>query len=363
MPSFTTCGIQIELNPWLILSKFLPNFSVSIAGNCIRGRRPRIVSANVATAFEPVVGRTLRQIAWSRLRKDRVAVGSMIILVSIAFIAIFGPLISAWIGVNPYDFNTELLSDAGSLPLGPFGGVSLDHPLGVEPLTGRDVLARLLYGTRISLLIAVSATIITVILGTVVGIISGYSRGRTDTILSRFMDITLAFPLLLVIIAMSPVIEQRLQAFGLPSGNPSRITTLILVLSVFGWPYLARLIRGQVISLREREFVEAAISIGSSNRRILFRELLPNLWAPILIYATIAMPGLIGAEAVLAYLGISVVPPTPTWGSMLEESIGYFTVDPFYFFVPLTMLLAVVLSFNLLGDALRDALDPKSGRH
>lgn len=321
------------------------------------------MSANVATAFEPVVGRTLRQIAWSRLRKDRVAVGSMIILVFIAFIAIFGPLISAWIGVNPYDFNTELLSDAGSLPLGPFGGVSLDHPLGVEPLTGRDVLARLLYGTRISLLIAVSATIITVILGTVVGIISGYSRGRTDTILSRFMDITLAFPLLLVIIAMSPVIEQRLQAFGLPSGNPSRITTLILVLSVFGWPYLARLIRGQVISLREREFVEAAISIGSSNRRILFRELLPNLWAPILIYATIAMPGLIGAEAVLAYLGISVVPPTPTWGSMLEESIGYFTVDPFYFFVPLTMLLAVVLSFNLLGDALRDALDPKSGRH
>ena len=321
------------------------------------------MSANVATAFEPVVGRTLRQIAWSRLRKDRVAIVSMIVLVFIAFIAIFGPLISNFIGVNPYDFNTDLLSDAGSLPLGAFGGVSLDHPLGVEPLTGRDILARLLYGTRISLLIAVSATIITVILGTVVGIISGYSRGRTDTILSRFMDITLAFPLLLVIIAMSPVIEQRLQAFGLPSGNPSRITTLILVLSVFGWPYLARLIRGQVISLREREFVEAAISIGSSNRRILFRELLPNLWAPILIYATIAMPGLIGAEAVLAYLGISVVPPTPTWGSMLEESIGYFTVDPFYFFVPLTMLLAVVLSFNLLGDALRDALDPKSVRH
>ena len=281
----------------------------------------------------------------------------------IAFIAIFGPLISKWIGVNPYDFNTDLLSDAGSLPLGAFGGVSLDHPLGVEPLTGRDILARLLYGTRISLLIAVSATIITVVLGTVVGVISGYSRGRTDTVLSRFMDITLAFPLLLVIIAMSPVIEQRLQAFGLPPGNPSRITTLILVLSAFGWPYLARLVRGQVISMREREFVEAAVSIGSSNRRILFRELLPNLWAPILIYATIAMPGLIGAEAALAYLGISVVPPTPTWGSMLQESVGYFTVDPFYFFVPLTMLLAVVLSFNLLGDALRDALDPKSGRH
>ena len=321
------------------------------------------------SALEPdvnqdaVVGRTLRQIAWSRLRKDRVAVVSMYVLGLIIFIAVFGPLISKLLGVNPYDFNTDLLNDAGSLPLGPLGGVSLEHPLGVEPLTGRDIMARLLYGSRISLFIAVSATIITVVMGTVVGIVSGNSRGKTDAVLSRFMDITLAFPLLLVIIAMSPVLEQRLQAWGMPAGNPSRITTLILVLSIFGWPYLARLIRGQVLSLREREFVEAAISIGSSNRRILWRELLPNLWAPILIYATIAMPGLIGAEAALAFLGISVVPPTPTWGSMLEESVGYFTVDPFYFCVPLTMLLAAVLSFNLLGDALRDALDPKAGRN
>jgi peptide/nickel transport system permease protein len=316
-----------------------------------------------ATKNDVVVGRTLRQLAWARLRKDRVAMSSMFVLGLIVLIAIFGPLISKWLGVNPYDFNTDLLSDAGSLPLGPFGGVSRDHPLGVEPLTGRDILARLLYGSRISLFIALSATFVTVFVGTVVGIIAGYSRGRTDIVLSRFMDITLAFPLLLVIIAMTPVIEQRLQSLGLPAGNPSRITTLILVLSVFGWPYLARLIRGQVLSLREREFVEAAVSIGSSKRRILFRELLPNLWAPILVYATIAMPALIGAEAALAYLGISVVPPTPTWGSMLEESVGYFTVDPFYFFVPLSMLLAAVLSFNLLGDALRDALDPKADRN
>lgn len=317
----------------------------------------------ISSTSEAVVGRTLRQLAWARLRKDRVAVASMVVLTLIVLIAIFGPVISKLIGVNPYDFNTDLLSDNGSLPIGPFGGVSWDHPLGVEPLTGRDILARLLYGSRISLFIALSATLITVVVGTIIGIVSGYSRGKTDTVLSRFMDITLAFPLLLVIIAMSPVLEQRLQAWGLPQGNPSRITTLILVLSVFGWPYLARLIRGQVLSLREREFVEAAVSIGASKRRIIFRELLPNLWAPILVYATIAMPGLIGAEAALAYLGISVVPPTPTWGSMLEESVGYFTVDPFYFFVPLTMLLAAVLSFNLLGDALRDALDPKAGRH
>jgi ABC-type dipeptide/oligopeptide/nickel transport system permease subunit len=311
---------------------------------------------------QAIVGRSLREIAWLRLKRDRVAMVSLGVLLFIIFIAAFGPLISRLIGVDPYSFNSDLISDNGGLPIGKFGGVSLDHPLGVEPLTGRDILARLLYGSRISLLIAGSATLISVTIGTIVGIVAGNSRGRVDSILSRFMDITIAFPLLLVIIAMSPVLEQRIQAIGIPEGNPSRITTLVLVLSVFGWPYLARIVRGQVLSLREREFVEAAISIGSSNRRIIFKELLPNLWAPILVYTTIAMPSLIGAEATLAYLGISVVPPTPTWGSMLEESVGYFTVDPFYFFVPLTMLLAAVLSFNLLGDALRDALDPKSGR-
>jgi peptide/nickel transport system permease protein len=322
-----------------------------------------IVDDESPTDNQPVIiGRSLREIAWLRLKRDRVAIGSLVVLLFIIFIAAFGPLLSKLIGVDPYSFNSSLISDNGGLPIGRWGGVSLAHPLGVEPLTGRDILARLLYGSRVSLLVAGSATVITVVIGTIVGIVAGNSRGRLDSFLSRFMDITLAFPLLLVIIAMSPVLEQRIQAFGIPAGNPSRIATLIFVLSIFGWPYLARIVRGQVLSLREREFVEAAISIGSNNRRIIFKELLPNLWAPILVYTTILMPALIGAEATLAYLGISVLPPTPTWGSMLQESVKYFTVDPFYFFVPLTMLLAAVLSFNLLGDALRDALDPKSGR-
>ncbi len=322
-----------------------------------------IVDNEVSTDNQPaIIGRSLREIAWLRLKRDRVAIGSLVVLLFIIFIAAFGPLLSRLIGVDPYSFNSSLISDNGGLPIGRWGGVSLAHPLGVEPLTGRDILARLLYGSRVSLLVAGSATVITVVIGTIVGIVAGNSRGRLDSFLSRFMDITLAFPLLLVIIAMSPVLEQRIQAFGIPAGNPSRIATLIFVLSIFGWPYLARIVRGQVLSLREREFIEAAISIGSNNRRIIFKELLPNLWAPILVYTTILMPALIGAEATLAYLGISVLPPTPTWGSMLQESDKYFTVDPFYFFVPLTMLLAAVLSFNLLGDALRDALDPKSGR-
>lgn len=313
-----------------------------------------------ATTGSPVVGRSLREIAIGRLRRDRVAMLSVTVLLFITVIAIFAPLICKAMGLSPYTFNSNLIGDNGGLPIGRLGGVSLQHPLGVEPLTGRDVLARLLYGSRTSLLIAVSAAIVTLVTGVLVGIVAGNSRGWLDSLLSRFMDVTLAFPFLLVVIAMSPVLEQRLVGLGIPQGNTSRIATLVLLLSIFGWPYLARLIRGQVLSLREREFVEAAISLGAGPRRILFKELLPNLWAPILVYATIAMPSLIGAEAVLGYLGISVQPPTATWGAMLEESVGYFTVDPFYLFAPMSLLLAAVLSFNLLGDALRDALDPKA---
>lgn len=319
-----------------------------------------IPSADVV--HSAVVGRTLRQIAFNRIKHDKVAIACVVALVIITLLAVFAPLICNVINVDPYTFDSAAISDSGGLPLGSFGGVSGKHPLGVEPLTGRDILARLLYGTRVSLMIAFLATTIVVTTGVLIGIFAGYSRGWIDSVLSRIMDLTLAFPFLLVVIAMSPVLEQRLAAIGIPEGNPSRIVTLVLLLSLFGWPYLARLIRGQVLSMREREFVEAATSIGSGTSRMVFKELLPNLWAPILVYATIAMPGFIGAEAALAYLGISVQPPTATWGAMLEESVGYFTVDPFYMFVPLTMLLVSVLSFNLLGDALRDALDPKADR-
>ena len=314
------------------------------------------------TVETAVVGRTLRQIAFNRIKHDKVAIACVIALVIIILLALFAPLICNLFNVDPYTFDSAAISDSGGLPVGSLGGVSMKHPLGVEPLTGRDILARLLYGTRVSLMIAFLATTIVVTTGVLIGIFAGYSRGWIDSILSRVMDLTLAFPFLLVVIAMSPVLEQRLASLGIPAGNASRIVTLVLLLSLFGWPYLARLIRGQVLSMREREFVEAATSIGSGTSRMVFKELLPNLWAPILVYATIAMPGFIGAEAALAFLGISVQPPTATWGAMLEESVGYFTVDPFYMFVPLTMLLVSVLSFNLLGDALRDALDPKADR-
>src|SRR5207244_4286624 len=208
--------------------------------------------------------------------------------------AIFGPIVAGIFGISPYSLHSELISDLGGKPLGAMGGISWAHPLGVEWGTGRDIGAQLLFGLRIYLVIATSATLITVAIGTVIGIVAGYTGGWTDNLIGRFMDLVLAFPFLLIILALSGPLTQRLTQLGVPEGNPSRITYLILVLSVFGWPYLARIVRGQVLSLREREFVEAAVAMGANKRRILFTEILPNLWAPILVYATLTLPAYIG---------------------------------------------------------------------
>jgi peptide/nickel transport system permease protein len=305
-------------------------------------------------------GRSLRQIIWTRLRKDRVAMVCLVLLIIYYSLAIFGPFVFGAMGLNPYTFDPAAISDLGGKPYGEWGGISATHPLGVEWGTGRDIMAQLLFGLRISLVIASSATLLTVAIGTTVGIIAGYTGGWTDAIVGRLMDLVLAFPFLLIVLALSGVLTQRLTDLGVPEGNPSRITYLILVISVFGWPYLARIVRGQVISLREREFVEAAVAMGANKRRILFTEILPNLWAPILVYATLTLPAYIGLEAALSFLGVGVLPPETTFGAMLANSVSYFNVVPTYLFIPGTVLVILVVSFNLLGDALRDALDPKA---
>jgi peptide/nickel transport system permease protein len=302
-------------------------------------------------------GRSLRQIIWARLRRDRLAMVCLIVLVVYFGLAMFGRLIIADPSIT---FDKSAISEAGGKPFGDWGGISMTHPLGVEWGTGRDIMGQLVWGLGISLLIATSATAITVAIGTVVGIVAGYSGGWTDNIIGRFMDLVLAFPFLLIILALSGALTQRLTDLGVPDGNPSRILYLILVLSVFGWPYLARIVRGQVLSLREREFVESAVAMGSSKRRILFTEILPNLWAPILVYATLTLPAYIGTEAALSFLGVGVLPPETTFGRMLANSVSYFNVVPTYLFIPGTLLVILVVSFNLLGDSLRDALDPKA---
>ena len=308
-----------------------------------------------------VAGRSLWQITRARVRRDRTAMVCVWVLVAFYVVAILAPLIMSVLGIDPYELDGSSISDSAGAPYGTWGGISREHLLGVEWGTGRDILAQLLNGLRISLFIATVATVATVVIGTVLGIISGYVGGATDAIIGRTIDLIIAFPFLLLILALSGVLTQRLVDLGIPDKN-ARIYYLIIVLSVFGWTYLARVIRGQVLSLREREFVESSVAMGSGTPRILFREILPNLWAPILVYATLTLPAYIGTEAALAFLGVGVLPPDVTFGAMLANSVSYFNVVPSYLFIPGTLLAVLVVAFNLLGDAVRDALDPRAGR-
>ena len=327
---------------------------MTVASDTVGAESPPVDTLNATT------GRSLRQIVLSRLRRDKVAMVALVILIIVYLLAIFGPFIAPMFGFDPFIRDRAAVDTPTGGPVLPFGGISPSHPLGVEWGTGRDIASQLLWGLRISLIVATAATFLVVSIGTVLGIIAGYAGGWTDMLLGRFMDLILAFPTLLILIAMSAVLTQRLTDLGVPPGNPSRILYLILAISAFGWPYLARIVRGQVLSLREREFVEAAVAAGASRRRILFTEILPNLWAPILVYTTLALPAFIGLEAALSFLGVGVLPPDVTFGAMLANSVRYFQTVPTYLFIPGGFLVLIVVAFNLLGDSLRDALDPRA---
>ena len=318
--------------------------------------QPEAVLAGVdAKAIE---GRSLGQIAWMRLKRDKVAITSGVVILVLIVFALVGPLINKIVGVGPFSTDINALSPDTSMPLGKFGGMSLAHPLGIEPILGRDVLARIDTGARYSLIVALLATLLAVALGTVFGLIAGYFGGRTDTLISRFMDLLLAFPQLLFAIALVAVFTTS------KYGNSlwANILILVFVIGGFTWPYFGRIIRGQTLSLREKEFIEAARSLGASNTRILFRELLPNLWGPILVYSTLIIPANILFEAALSYLGVGIPVPNPSWGNMLATASGTFQIDPEFFIVPGLFIFVTVMAFNLLGDGLRDALDPRSNR-
>ena len=304
---------------------------------------------------EEIQGRSLGQIAWMRLRRDKVAMAGGVVIVVLILIAIIGP----YFVQNPDIYHANLINATFSRPNGPFGGISLAHPFGVEPLTGRDMLARIVVGARYSLLIGFLATALAVVIGVVMGVISGYFGGWSDAAIGRSMDIFLAFPLLVFAIALVGVIPNS--AFGL-SGNSLRVALLVFISGVFAWPCMGRIIRGQTLSLREREFVDAARGMGARGPYILFRELLPNMVGPILVYATLLIPTNILFEAALDYLGVGLIPPTPSWGQMLANAVqqGFWYVDPMYMIIPGLAIFITILAFNLFGDGLRDALDPRS---
>ena len=299
-----------------------------------------------------ITARSPMQLFWRRLRRDRVAMVALVFIVLLILVAIFAPLIVKAIGApDPLDQNSEALDVFGT-PTGP----SAEHWFGVDRL-GRDIFSRTIYGARVSLEVALISTGIAVFIGTIVGLLAGFYRGWTDTILSRLTDVVLAFPILLLGLGLAAACSGANGCFRglIQPGLP----VVIMVIAIINWTYIARIVRGQVLSLREKEFVEAARSLGASNRRILVREILPNLLAPLIVYSSLLIPANILLEAALSFLGVGVSGGTPSWGGMISEATSLFPDAWWFMLFPGLALLLTVLAFNLVGDGLQDALDPR----
>jgi peptide/nickel transport system permease protein len=319
------------------------------------GRDPAEAASVPGVAIE---GRSLGRIAWTRLKRDKVAMAGGVIVILLVLVAIFSPLIVSVFGEDPNFLHPETLDPATQSQTStfPFGAFDPKLWFGADLPFGRDIFSRVVIGSRVSLLIAFLATLLSVVIGSTLGVVAGYFGGWVDSLVSRAMDVFLAFPILVFAIAIAGVVPD--EAFGL-KGDALRIVMLIFVIGFFNWAYIARIVRGQTLSLREREFVDAARSLGASNSYIIFRELLPNLVAPILVYSTLLIPSNILFEAALSFLGVGVRPPTATWGGMLSDAVRYYTTLHFMFW-PGMAIFVTVLAFNLFGDGLRDALDPKT---
>jgi peptide/nickel transport system permease protein len=273
--------------------------------------------------------------AWRRFLRFKPAVAGLVMIAFIALLAIFAPLVSPY---NPYDINTAA---RGAPP-------SLAHPFGIDEV-GRDMLSRTIYGTRIAMLVGLSATGISLIIGVLIGATAGYFGGFVDALLSRIVDALIAFPLLVLLIAMAAALGPSLR-------------NVIIIIGVTVWGQYARVVRAEVLSLREREFVTAARTVGATDSRIIVRHIIPNVLGPIIVLASLSVAGIILLEAALSFLGLGVQPPTPSWGSMLSAGRTYILTYPHIAFFPGLAIVVTVLGFNLLGDGLRDALDPRGSR-
>lgn len=302
------------------------------------------------------------QIALARLRKDKLAMICLGIFVFFVLIAVFAPLLAKLEGQDPTTLHQDLLDQYGL----PTISTSPDHWFGIEPRLGRDLFARFVYGARPSLIVAISVTVITAVVGVIMGLISGFLGGWADRVISWIIDFVLSLPYLLFAIAVPAVLLTIFVGDATTAGTSdvtkARFASLILVLSFFGWAPLARLIRGEVLSLREREFIAAAKVLGVPTRKVLFKELLPNLVAPIIISTSLALPTYIVAEAGLTFLGVGLVEPTPSWGLTIAYATTYYRADPLYLWLPVLAISILVLALSLLGDSIRDAFDPRTRR-
>jgi peptide/nickel transport system permease protein len=305
-----------------------------------------------------VVGRSPSQLFWRRFRRDKLAVAGVVFIVVMILLATVGaPILSGVAGHEPNEvFVSEALDEIG-LPIGPSGAFWFG-----ADTAGRDLFVRVLYGARTSLLVALVATGIALVLGVTLGLVAGFYRGKVDTFVSRLIDVVLSLPILLL--ALGLVAACSLSRTGCLGGliRPG-VLLVSYVIGLFSWPYIARIVRGQVLSLREKEFIEAARAQGAGDLRIIFREILPNVTAPIIVYTTLIIPANILFEAALSFLGIGVKPGTPSWGKMLADAGGgIFTVAWWMMLFPGLFLFLTTLAFNLVGDGLRDALDPRTAR-
>jgi peptide/nickel transport system permease protein len=299
-----------------------------------------------------VTARSPLQLFWRRFRRDKVAMVALGFIVLLVLVAVFAGPITKLLGAPPPNEQQTSALDNFGLPEGP----SSEHFFGVDPI-GRDVFSRVLYGAQVSLTVAFVGTGLAVIIGVTLGIISGFYRRWVDTAIARTLDVMLAFPVLLLGLGLATACSGENGCLG--GVTQPGLSVVIFIIVIANAPYVARIIRGQVLSLREKEFVEASRSLGASNWRIMFRDILPNLVAPIIVYATLFIPANILLEAALSFLGVGVQPPRASWGDMLSDAVSIFDVAWWFMFFPGMALLLTVLAFNLVGDGLQDALNPK----
>ncbi|GHH21373.1 ABC transporter permease [Streptomyces rubradiris] len=337
------------------------------------GGAPAVVSGALrpepGTRAAELTGRSPGRLMWLRFRRDRTGVICAAVVIGYFVVALLAPLLVKLPGTDPYTlygqdpaYADRPVLDEFGLPLGYLGGVSGEHWFGVEPQYGRDLFAMLLYGMRTSLYMALGITVLIMLTGVVIGLVGGYFGGRTDYWIGRGTDFFLSFPQQLFFIAFMPVVTSFFVDPREETPTYFRAMAMLIVLWLLGWMGMARLVRSTVLSLREREFVDAARVSGASPWRIVRKEILPNVVTPILVQFTYQLPSTILSIAFLSFAGVGFVEPTPDWGRLFAAGARYAEQDPAFMFFPGMALVIFVLCFNLLGDSVRDAFDPKSGR-